>query len=149
MAVLTPPPPPPRPSLSPELLIRKQLTLRATRRTPNGASRLVHAMLAWSVKTRRAPSRHRRDARVYGLKNTALHETSTSSLSPPTRLHFLFLPMLVFISIFFSFMFFNTSAVFLPYVRNLTCERKRGSHRGSSEATFALDIACWYGCWVS
>ena len=36
----------------------------ATCRTPHGASRLVLAMSAWSVKTRRAPFRHCRDARV-------------------------------------------------------------------------------------
>ena len=35
-----------------------QLTLHATRRTPHGASRLVQAMSAWSVKTRHAPCRH-------------------------------------------------------------------------------------------
>ena len=38
--------------------------LHATRRTPHGTSRLMHAMSAWSVKTRRAASRHSRDARV-------------------------------------------------------------------------------------
>ena len=37
-----------------------------TRPTPHGASRLVQGMSAWSVKTRHAPSRHCRDARVYG-----------------------------------------------------------------------------------
>ena len=51
-----------------------QLTLHATRRTPHGASRLVQAMPAWSVKPRRAPSRHSRDARVYGHMTTAMHE---------------------------------------------------------------------------
>ena len=51
-----------------------QLTLHATRRTPHGASRLVLAMSAWSVKTRRAPSRHRKDARVYGPTATAMHD---------------------------------------------------------------------------
>ena len=39
-------------------------------------------MPAWSVKTRRAPSRHCGDARVYGLKTTATHEMSTPSPSP-------------------------------------------------------------------
>ena len=34
-----------------------QVTLHATRRTPHGASRLVQAMVAWSMKTRRTPSR--------------------------------------------------------------------------------------------
>ncbi|CAM9463532.1 unnamed protein product, partial [Laminaria digitata] len=42
---------------------RMQL-IHTTRRTPHGASRLVQAMSAWSVKTRRAPSRHYKDARV-------------------------------------------------------------------------------------
>ena len=51
-----------------------QLTLRATRRTPHGASRLVLAMSAWSVKTRRALSWHCRDARVYGHTTTAMHD---------------------------------------------------------------------------
>ena len=47
------------------VLGRMKLTLHATRRTPHGASRLVQAMPAWLVKTRHAPSRHGRDARVY------------------------------------------------------------------------------------
>ena len=46
------------------VLTRMQLTLDATHRTPQGSSRLVHAMPAWSVKTRRAPSRRGRDARI-------------------------------------------------------------------------------------
>ena len=45
-------------------------TLHATRRTPHGASRLVQA------KIRRAPSRHSRDARVYGHTTTAMHKLS-------------------------------------------------------------------------
>ena len=45
---------------------------------------LVQAMSAWLVKTRRAPSRHSRDARVYGHTTTAMHELSTPPpLSPP------------------------------------------------------------------
>ena len=35
---------------------------------------LVPAMSAWSVKIRRAPFRHRRDARVYGQTSTAMHD---------------------------------------------------------------------------
>ena len=59
-----------------------QLTLHATRRTPHGASRLVLAMSAWSVKTRRAPSRHCRDASVYSLTFTAMHDNEyTPALS--------------------------------------------------------------------
>ena len=54
-----------------------QFTLHATRRTPQGASRLVQAMLAWLVKTRRAPYLHGRDARVYGYTTTAMHKLST------------------------------------------------------------------------
>ena len=38
-----------------QFLSGMQLTRRATRRKPHGASRLVLAMSAWSVKTRRAP----------------------------------------------------------------------------------------------
>ena len=63
---------------------RMQSTLHATRRTPpHGASRLVQAMSAWWVKTQRAPSRHSRDARVYGHTTTAMHKLSTPP-SPPT-----------------------------------------------------------------
>ena len=43
-------------SASQAILSRMQLTVHATRRTPHGASRLVPAMSAWSVKTRRACS---------------------------------------------------------------------------------------------
>ena len=56
---------------------RMQFTLHATRRTPHGALRLVQAMSAWLVKTQRVPSRHRRDARVYGHTTTAMHTLST------------------------------------------------------------------------
>ena len=58
-----------------------QFTLHATRRTPHGASRLVQAMSAWLVKTRRAPSRHSRDARVYGHTTTAINKLS----APPPQ----------------------------------------------------------------
>ena len=64
--VLSTPPPPPR--------------RYATRHRPHGASRLVRAMSAWLVKTRRAPSRHIRDARVYGHTTTAMHKLSTLPL---------------------------------------------------------------------
>ena len=66
--MILPLPPPPR---------------HATRRPPHGASRLVRAMSAWLVKTRRAPSRHNRDARVYGQTTTAMHKLSTPSPPPP------------------------------------------------------------------
>ena len=59
-----------------------QFAFRATRRTPHGASRLVQAMSAWLVKTRRAPSRHSRDARVYVHSTTAVHKLSTPSPAP-------------------------------------------------------------------
>ena len=62
---------------------RMQFPLHATRRTPHGASRLVQAMSAWLVKTRRAPSRQSRDARVYGHTSTAKHKLSTPP--PPAR----------------------------------------------------------------
>ena len=42
-------------------------------------------MSAWSVKTRRAPSRHCRGARVYGHRTTAMHEMSTRPPTPPSR----------------------------------------------------------------
>ena len=41
--------------------------------TSRFASRLVRAMSAWSVKARRAPSRHGGDARVYGHPTAAMH----------------------------------------------------------------------------
>ena len=59
-----------------------QLTLHVTHRTPRGASRLVHALSARSVKNRRAPSRHCRDARIYGHTTTAMHDMSNP---PPLR----------------------------------------------------------------
>ena len=50
---------------------------------PHGASRLVLAVSAWSVKTRRAPSRHCRDARrVHGHTTTAMHDSEFTSDSP-------------------------------------------------------------------
>ena len=55
-----------RKSDSQAVLSTIQLTIHATRRTPHGASRLALVMSACSVKTRRAPSWHCRDARVYG-----------------------------------------------------------------------------------
>ena len=66
-----------RKSASQAVFSRMQLTLHATRRTPHDASRLVLAMSAWSAKTRRAPSRHSRDARVYGHTTTVVHDMST------------------------------------------------------------------------
>ena len=64
------------------VLERMQFTLHATRRTPYGASRLVQAMPAWLAKTRRAPFRHSRDARLYGHTTTAMHK-----LSAPPHIH--------------------------------------------------------------
>ena len=64
-------------AVSRAVLGRMQFTLNATRRTPHGASRLVQERSAWLVKTRRAPSRHSRDARVYGHTTTAMHQLST------------------------------------------------------------------------
>ena len=59
---------------------RMQLTLHATRRTPHDASRLVLATSAWSMKSRPAPSRHCRHARVYGRTTTAMHD---NEYTPP------------------------------------------------------------------
>ena len=67
------------------ILETMQFTLHAPRRTPHGASRLVQAISAWLVKPRRAPSRHSRDARVYGHTTTAMHKLST--ISPPHPPH--------------------------------------------------------------
>ena len=72
-------------SASKAVLSRMKLPLHATRPTPHGASRLVKAMSTWSVKTRRAPSRHCRDARVYGHTTTAMHDNEY----PPPSLLFL------------------------------------------------------------
>ena len=41
--------------------------------------------LAWLVKTRRAPSRHSRGARVYGHTTSAMHKLITPSPPPPFR----------------------------------------------------------------
>ena len=69
-----------RKSASKAVLSRMQLILHATRRTHLGASRLVEALSTWSVKTRRAPSRHCRDARAYGHATTAMHD---NEYTPP------------------------------------------------------------------
>ena len=62
--------------LTRSVLGRMQFTLHATRRTRHGASRLVQANVClWLVKTRRAPSRHSRDTRVYSHATTAMHNT--------------------------------------------------------------------------
>ena len=57
-----------------------QFTLYAARRLFHGASRLVQGMSAWWLKTPRAPSRHSRDAKVYGHTTTARHKLSTHHL---------------------------------------------------------------------
>ena len=59
-----------------------QLSLHATRQTPHSASRLVQAMSDWSVKTRRAPPRHCRDARIFGHTTTAMHEIEYTAPPP-------------------------------------------------------------------
>ena len=43
-----------------------QPTLHATRPTPRGDSHMVQAMSSWSLKSRRSPSRHCMNVRVYG-----------------------------------------------------------------------------------
>ena len=64
-----------RKSASRAVLGRMQLTLHATRRIHHDASKsLVVAISAWPVKTRRAPPRHYRDARVYGHTTTAMYD---------------------------------------------------------------------------
>ena len=68
------------------LYSRMPLTLHATRRSPHGASRLVQALSAWSVKTQRAPSSHCRDASVYShtkYMTKAMHGMTT----PPCPLN--------------------------------------------------------------
>ncbi|CAM9307094.1 unnamed protein product [Laminaria digitata] len=56
-----------------------------TKRNPVLAAPPVLAMSAWSVKTGRAPSRHGRDARVYGLTTTAMHDTDGENASRRAR----------------------------------------------------------------
>ena len=62
-----------------EILSGMRLALHATRPSPHGASRLVQAMSAWSVKTRRVSPRHCRYARFYGHTTAAMHDMSTPS----------------------------------------------------------------------
>ena len=61
--------------------LRMQLTLDATRRTSNGASRLVQARPTWSAKTPRAPSQRRRGASVYG--HTIYIRPCVTAMTPP------------------------------------------------------------------
>jgi len=68
-------------SVSKAVLSKVLLTLHATRRTPHGASPLVDAMIAWSVKTRPAPSLIRTEAGVYGHMTTSMHD---NEYAPPT-----------------------------------------------------------------
>ena len=79
-----------RKSASLVFLSRMQLPLHTTRPTPYGASRLVLVIPAWSVSTRRAPSRHCKDATVYGHTTAATHDNEYtplhSPLYPPTPL---------------------------------------------------------------
>ena len=63
-----------------------QFTFHATRRTSHGASRSVQADRL--LKTRRAPSRHIRDVRVYSHTTTAIHKLRTPPPPPPhTQTH--------------------------------------------------------------
>ena len=59
---------------------RLLVTLHATRRIPHGDSCLVQAMSVWSVKTRHAPSGHRKGDRVYRLTTALIHYTN---IPPP------------------------------------------------------------------
>ena len=52
-----------------------------------GTSHLVHAMPAWSMKTRHAPSRRCRNARVYGDSTTAMHHITTPPPQSPALGH--------------------------------------------------------------
>ena len=76
---------------------RIRLTLHATCRTLQGASRLVHAMSAWSAKTRHAPSRHCREARVYTLWSYHYGQAQTEYTPPrpPLPHSSMALPLLV------------------------------------------------------
>ena len=50
--------------------------------TAHGASRLVRAVSAWSVKTRRASSGACRDVRADGYASTAMHDVSIPAPAP-------------------------------------------------------------------
>ena len=67
-------------STSLTVLSNELLTLQAIRRTSHGASRLLDAMFAWSVKSRPAPSRIRRDANVYGHMTTGMHDNECTKI---------------------------------------------------------------------
>ena len=73
-----------RKSASQAVLRVMLLTLPATSRIP----RLMPAKSSWSAKTRRSPSRHCKDARVYGhnVATTAIHANDNTPLRPPCRL---------------------------------------------------------------
>ena len=60
--------------------------MRLAEETPHDPSRWVLAMSAWSVNTRRAPSRHCRDGRVY--TTTAMHD---NDCTPPLLRTLIFL----------------------------------------------------------
>ena len=77
------PPPAPRWLSDDRFLKRCSSLFHTTRRTSHSASRSEQAMPAWLVKTRRSPSRHGRDARVYGHTTTAMHKLSTPPPPPP------------------------------------------------------------------
>lgn len=63
---------------------RMQLNLRTTRRAFHDACRLVHAISAWFVKTRRAPGHivGMRESMV--LRSMTMHDTVMSSTSTPS-----------------------------------------------------------------
>ena len=83
-----------------------QFTLHATRRTPRGVSRLVQAMPAWMVKTRRAPSGIV-ETRGYMVGSHDLGYAQTEYSTPPspvrTCLHFYRECIIVFRGPTFSF----------------------------------------------
>ena len=55
----------------------RSLFVRLAQHFRGFASRLMQAMSAWSVYTRRASSQHCRDAREYGHTTTAMHDMRT------------------------------------------------------------------------
>ena len=64
------------------VLSRMQPMFHATRLIPHGASRLVRALSAWSVKTRRAPSR--RGSMVTRLSPYQVYESRYIPSPPPS-----------------------------------------------------------------
>ena len=102
-------------------------TLHTTRRTSLRASPLVHAkMSARSMKTRRAPSRHCRDARIDDPRNYghALYDDYPPTPPPPPPSHSLCCP--------------RSEGSLAPRYAHSRRRRRRGTFKGKSEGIRGL-----------